>query len=173
MKVRDATSADAAALDAMIRELAAFEAHAGDLAFSVEQLARALAGDPPRLHAIIAEDAGGPAGFVTYSIDFAIWTGGDVVRVDDVFVRERARGGGAGTRLMQRIAELALAGGMSCRWEIEPANRRAQRFYGTLGVEIRDKKIARWDSAAMRALVARGPASGHDRSPGPQPDNKD
>jgi GNAT superfamily N-acetyltransferase len=148
VNLRDATAADAAALDSMIRELAAYEGHTGELAFTVDQLARALSGSPPRLRAAIAEDADGAAGFVTYTIDYAIWTGGDVLRVDDVFVRERARGGGTGRRLMLRIAELALAGGLSSRWEIEPGNRGAQRFYESLGVEIRDKKVARWSPAA-------------------------
>ena len=93
-------------------------------------------------------------GFVSYTIDFAIWTGGDVIRVDDVFIRERARKSGVGTSLMLRIAELALAGGMTCRWEIEPSNLGAQYFYGTLGVDIREKVVARWGEAAMRAAVA-------------------
>ena len=155
MKVRDATAADAAAIDLMIRELAAYEGHTGALAFTVDRLAQALAENRPRLRAVIAEDAEGPVGFVTYTIDYAIWTGGDIVRVDDVFVRERARGNGAGTRLMLRIAELAIAGGMLSRWELQSANLRAQRFYESLGVEIRDKKVARWSTAAMRACLAR------------------
>jgi GNAT superfamily N-acetyltransferase len=155
VKVRDATAADAPALDSMIRELAAYEGHTGELAFTVDRLAQALSGDRPRLRALIAEDADGAAGFVTYTIDYALWTGGNVIRVDDVFVRERARGTGTGTRLMLRIAELSIAGGMSSRWEIEPANLRAQRFYQSLGVEIRDKTVARWTLAAMQAAVAR------------------
>ncbi len=157
MNIRDATAADAAALDSMIRELAAYEGHTDELAFTVDRLAQALSGDPPRLRALIAEDAVGAVAFVTYTVDYAIWTGADVVRVDDVFVRERARRTGAGTRLMLRIAVLSIAGGMSSRWEIEPANLRAQRFYESLGVEIRDKKVARWNRAAMQAALARKP----------------
>lgn len=155
MNIRDATAADAAEIERMIHELVAYESHTGTLAFSVAQLAAALSGSAPRLRALVAEDDDGLIGFVSYTIDFAIWTGGDVIRVDDVFVRERARGSGAGTRLMLRIAELALAGGMTCRWEIEPANLGAQYFYGTLGVDVREKMIARWSEAAMRAALAR------------------
>lgn len=152
MIVRDATAADAAEIAQMIRDLVAYEGNVGALAFSVEQLAAALSGDAPRLRALVAEDDQGPIGFVSYTIDFAIWTGGDVIRIDDVFVRARARGTGAGTALMLRIAELALAGGMTCRWEIEPSN---QYFYGTLGVDLRDKIVARWSEASMRSALAR------------------
>jgi GNAT superfamily N-acetyltransferase len=154
VRIRAAQPSDAAVLAAMIRGLADHEGTAGEVAFSLEQLERALAGDRPRLHAILAEDSGGAIGFVTYTIDFAIWTGGDVVRVDDVFVRERARGRGTGRLMMARIAELAMAGGMSARWEIEPANSAAQRFYEGLGVAIRDKTVARWSLADMRRLLA-------------------
>jgi GNAT superfamily N-acetyltransferase len=153
IRTRAARPSDAAALAAMIRELADHEGATGELAFSVEQLERALTADRPRLHAILAEDSSGPIGFVTYTIDFAIWTGADVVRVDDVFVRDHARRRGTGRLLMTRIAELAIAGGMSARWEIEPVNLAAQRFYEGLGVTIRDKIVARWTLHSMRRLL--------------------
>jgi GNAT superfamily N-acetyltransferase len=159
MIIRNATAADAAEIDRMIRDLVAYEG-TGTPTFTVEQLATALSGTPPRLHALVAEDDEGLIGFVSYTIDFAIWTGGDVIRVDDVFVRARARGTGAGTRLMLRIAELALAGGMTCRWEIEPVNLGAQHFYGTLGVNLREKIVARWSEAAMRTALARAQERG-------------
>ena len=155
MVIRHATAADAAEVGDMIRELVTYEGNVGTLAFGVEQLASALSGDAPRLHALVAEDDQGLIGFVSYTIDFAIWTGGDVIRIDDVFVRARARGTGAGTALMLRIAELALAGGMTCRWEIEPSNLGAQYFYGTLRVDLREKIVARWSEAAMRSALAR------------------
>ncbi len=155
MKIRDATPADATAIKLMIRELIAYEGTSIELTFTVEQLAAALSGEAPRLRGLIAEDADGIAGFATYTVDFAIWTGGDVLRIDDVFVRERARGAGAGSALMARIAEIGIAAGMPCRWEIEVSNTRAQHFYSTLGVEIRDKKVARWSLIAMRTALAK------------------
>ncbi len=155
MKIRDATPADATAIKLMIRELVAYEGISAELNFTVEQLAAALDTEKPRLHALIAEDAEGVAGFVTYTIDFMLWTGGDILRIDDLFVRERARGAGAGTALMVAIAEIAVGEGLPCRWEIEMGNTRAQHFYATLGAEIRDKKVARWSGAAMRAFLGR------------------
>jgi GNAT superfamily N-acetyltransferase len=155
MNIRNATAADAAGIDRMIRDLVAYEGNTATPAFGVEQLAAALSGSTPRLRAVVAEDEEhGLMGFVSYTIDFAIWTGGDVIRVDDVFIRERARGSGVGTQLMLRIAELALAGNMTCRWEIDPANLGAQYFYGTLGVDVREKMVARWSAAAMQTAIA-------------------
>lgn len=155
MHIRPALPGDAAAIKLMIRELVAYEGITAELNFSVEQLAAALTGSPPKLQALIAEDGEGVAGFVTYTIDFMLWTGGDILRIDDLFVRERARGAGAGTALMARIAEIAVEAGLPCRWEIEMANTRAQHFYATLGAELRDKKIARWSVMAMRTALAK------------------
>jgi GNAT superfamily N-acetyltransferase len=160
MIVRNAMAADAVEIEHMIRDLVAYEGNVGALAFGVDELAAALSGNPPRLRALVAEDGEGLVGFVSYTIDFAIWTGGDVLRVDDVFVRARARGTGAGTGLMLRIAELALAGGTTCRWEIEPSNLGAQYFYGTLGVDLREKIVARWGEAQMRAALVRAQGRG-------------
>ena len=153
MNVRDATARDAAAINLMICELAAYEDHAGELEFEVEQLVEALSGETPRLRAAIAESSDGPVRFFTYTIDFAIWTGGEIIRVDDIFVREQARGSGAGTLMMRRIAQLAIGRGATCRWEIEPDNVGARRFYRSIGVEVRDKKIGRWNRSAMLQLI--------------------
>jgi GNAT superfamily N-acetyltransferase len=160
MNVRNATAADAAEIERMIRDLVAYEGSTSAPAFTVEQLAAALSGDAPRLRALVAEDDNGLIGFVSYTIDFAIWTGGNVIRIDDVFIRERARKGGVGRRLMLRIAELALAGNMTCRWELDPSNLGAQYFYGRLGVDLREKIVARWSEAAMRTALAQAQERG-------------
>ena len=52
--------------------------------------------------------------------------------------------------MMYRVAEIATRLGVTCRWEIEPENTLAQRFYRKLGVEIRDKKVARWSGASLQ-----------------------
>nr|WP_298681815.1 GNAT family N-acetyltransferase [uncultured Dongia sp.] len=141
-------------LDDLIRQLAAHEGAADLITFTSAQVTEALGGNSPRLRAILAEDAEGVCGFVTYTIDFAIWNGGDILRVDDVFVCARARRRGVGRLLMRRIAELALAGNMIARWEIEPANIAAQKFYQGLGATLRDKIVARWELPAMKAAAA-------------------
>lgn len=155
--LRTATHEDAAILDALIRDLAAHEKASDLIAFSVDQVAAALAASPPRLNAILAEDSTGPLGFITYTVDFAIWNGGDIIRVDDLFVVERARRKGVGRLLMLEIAKIALEMNVITRWEIEPVNLPAQAFYRGLGAYIRDKVVAHWDNASMKAALA-GPS---------------
>lgn len=157
-ELREARPEDAAALEGLIRELAEHDGVIGDVHFTQAQLHAALSGEMPRLRAIVAVsgDAGGGeiVGFVTYTIDFAIWVGSDVIRVDDLFVSAKARGQRIGQRLMREIAHRALAGGMLVRWEVMPGNEAAQGFYRRLGAELRPKIIARWDRPAMAALLS-------------------
>ena len=150
--VRPATASDAADLERLIRALAAFDGVPERVRFTRAQLAAALSGAAPRLHALVAERGGVVLGFVSYTVDFAIWTGGEIVRVDDLFVTGTCRGQGIGRRLLAAVADLALARGAAACWEVEPANAAAQAFYRSLGVELRPKIAARWWPDAMAAF---------------------
>lgn len=160
MHVRRADPAHAEVIGRLIRSLAAYEGHAAEVRFSDSQLRRALSGGVPRLHALLAECRGEIIGMLTYTVDFAIWVGGDVVRVDDVFVSESARRKGVGTALFDGLARICAAAGMTARWEIESANASAQAFYRSLGVDIGPKIIARWSEHAIRERAASQPLVG-------------
>lgn len=157
---REAVPDDAGPLAALIKELAAYDGNAADVHFSPQQLRGALSGAAPRLRAILAIDGNRPIGFITYTIDYAIWAASDVLRIDDLFFSADYRGRGLGKRLMTEIARRAVAGGMVARWEVMPQNIQAQAFYRGLGADLRDKIVARWDGAAMIALLGRGESTG-------------
>lgn len=152
--LRDAEPADAAALAVLIKELAAHDGNAADVHFTSDQLRQALAGPAPKLRAILALDGEKPIGFITYTIDFAIWVASDVMRIDDLFLSAAYRGQGLGRRIMTEMARRATAGNMVARWEVVPHNTNAQAFYRSLGAELRDKIVARWSGDAMAALLA-------------------
>jgi ribosomal protein S18 acetylase RimI-like enzyme len=152
---RDARPEDAEALTALIKALAVYDGNGADVHFSSDQLRAALSGPAPRLLAILALDGAKAIGFVTYTIDYAIWVASDVLRIDDLFFSADYRGRGLGKRLMAEIARRAIAGNMVARWEVMPQNLKAQAFYRSLGAELRDKIVARWDGKAMAALLAR------------------
>lgn len=151
--LRDARPEDAEALRALILELATHDGNAADVHFTSAQLREALAGPAPKLRAILAVEDETPIGFITYTIDFAIWVASDVMRIDDLFISKAHRGRGIGKQLMTEIARRAVAGRMVARWEVMPQNVNAQAFYRSLGAELRDKIVARWDGKAMAALL--------------------
>ncbi len=154
LRVRDGRASDAEDIARMIEELVTYEQTSAKLAFTVDQLLAAL--NSGCLRAVVAEDDAGVLGFVSYTYDFAIWSGGRILRVDDVYVRARARRAGVGRMMMRRIAELAQDTARAVRWEIEPKNQDAQRFYASMGVELRNKVVARWSPEAMQSLLQRG-----------------
>ena len=140
---RSATLGDACHIDRLLRSLAEFEGVLVDLTFTLADLEHALS-QSGQFHALVAESDDEIAGCVTYTWDFAIWSGGPILRVDDLIVDERYRGRGAGTALMQAVAERALERGAKMRWEVEPSNENALKFYARLGVTLRNKIVARW-----------------------------
>ncbi len=152
-----ADAGDAPAIYSMVVALADSEGTRQDLVCDVETFRNALAGPHPRLHALLAvARAHGAVGVVTFTFDYAVWTGGEVLRVDDVFVQEGFRRQGVGRALMREIASICIGRATPCRWEIEASNTVAQTFYRSLGVDVRDKRVARWSLPAMNTQVAAG-----------------
>jgi GNAT superfamily N-acetyltransferase len=59
---------------------------------------------------------------------------GETVLMNDLFVREEARGQGAGRTLIEASAEVARErGAHHLEWATEPSNRAAQRLYDSTG----------------------------------------
>jgi GNAT superfamily N-acetyltransferase len=159
VRIRAATPADAPAVMDLMRALAD---HGGDEAFVLpppERLAEAMAASPPLAEALIAEAAGEPVGYVSWTTAHSIWSGGPYLNLDDLFVREDWRGGRVGEALMRAFAEVALARGLRARWEVAEINGPAQRFYARLGAELVPKRIARWSLPAMAAVASDGSAA--------------
>ncbi|MCF6744859.1 GNAT family N-acetyltransferase [Blastococcus sp. KM273128] len=140
--VRRAGPADAAAVLAMVREIAAHEgtpdAVAGGLGTWTAMLAR------PDVVVLLAERDGEPAGYVSAVRRLHLWLGRDILGLDDLFVRAGFRGAGVGRLLMTELGALAAREGLAVRWEVREDNVAAQRFYRRLGADLRTKVVAFW-----------------------------
>lgn len=144
--IRRATPADAADVAAMVAEIAAHEGQAAQVHVSDEQWAPLLA--RPEVHVLLAERGGAPVGYVSAVRQLHLWTGGDVLNLDDLYVRPAHRDAGAGRRLMAALATLAAPEQLLIRWGMEADNVDAQRFYRRLGATLRPKVLARWTPSA-------------------------
>lgn len=117
----------------------------------VAELRRAGFGKDRKFGVLLAEYNGEPAGYVSYTTNYSIWLGADVVMIDDVFVIEKYRGKGIGEALMLRMKEVARAGGHTrLRWGVESDNHGAIRFYERLGATLHTKGICTWDVLPCR-----------------------
>ena len=150
--IRRATPADAGGVATMVAEIAAHENQAGQVHVDVDQW-RALLGRTEVI-VLLAERDGQAVGYVSALRQLHLWTGGDVLNLDDLYVRPGQRDGGVGRRLMAALAGLAAPEQLLIRWGMEVDNIGAQRFYRRLGAGLRPKVVAAWTPSAYAELVA-------------------
>ena len=142
--VRLATSDD---LDSVVRLIAEFRDWWGKFQPSSEAIAATAAElleneDTEFLLAL--DDAGGAAGICQLRYRLSVWTGADDCWLEDLFVSERARGGGHGRALVHAAFDSARERG--CRrmeLDVNEQNEGALRFYESLGFSREPKPPGR------------------------------
>ena len=150
--IRRAGPADAATVHTLVLEIAAHEDSLQHVLVTRDGWARLLERDD--VVVLLAERDGRALGYTSAVRRLHLWTGGDVLAVDDVFVRPGERSRGLGRRLLTAMAAFADADGLQMTWGVEPDNARAQAFYRGLGATLRHKVVAGWAPEAYRALLA-------------------
>ncbi|HEX6097584.1 MAG TPA: GNAT family N-acetyltransferase [Thermoanaerobaculia bacterium] len=148
--IRDAEPDDLEAVLGHMRALAEHEGMSVYFALTAEALRACCMGSAKRFHVLVAVSEGAVVGYATYMFQFSPWAGREYLFLDDLYVSPEARGAGIGARLMQRVAQVALERDVDARWHVEMDNRAAQKFYRTLGAELREKRIAYWLREVMR-----------------------
>lgn len=132
MIIRQAQAGDGATLHALLTELAAFEQ--GSVDATAADLERDGFGPHPLFEALLAEMDGRAVGMLTFLPLYSSWRGRPALLIHDLFVRDAARGLGAGKALVGRLADIARARGC-CRIDVQVLdwNDRARAFYAALG----------------------------------------
>lgn len=149
--IRRATPADAATVQTLVLEIAEHEGDLEHVTVTDERWATLLGRDD--VVVLLAERAGRPLGYVSAVRRLHLWRGGDLLAVDDVWVRAPERGHGLGRELLTAMARLAAPENLLITWGVEPDNTGAQRFYRRLGATLRPKVLAGWAPAAYRPLL--------------------
>lgn len=170
--IRAATPEDVPAIQAMIRELAAYERAPQEARATVEQLRDALFGPDAVASALIAESASesasesegaaahegdGPAGFALWFRNFSTWTGKPGMYLEDLYVRPELRGGGHGKALLAALAAICVERGYErFEWTVLDWNERALGVYRSIGALPQDEwTVQRLSGPALHALAAR------------------
>lgn len=160
--VRSATPADAAVIVQLIQELAAYENEpASSVKITEADVLRDGFGERPRFEALLAGKDGRADGLALFFHNYSTWEGRAGIYLEDLFVRESARGQGLGMALMQRLAE--IAGERGCKrldfWVLHWNPTRD--FYHRLGIKHMDQWLPyRLDGAGIAKLAAGQIASG-------------
>ena len=153
--LRFATVEDIELLLQLIRELAAYEKAPEAVVATEDDLRRHGFGPEPRFEALLAFFDDEPAGFALFYPDFSTWRGRPGLFLEDLYVREWARGRGVGRRLMTRLAALAV----DRDWPALHFNvldwNPARGFYRRLGIERRNEWLPHSATGeALRRLAA-------------------
>jgi GNAT superfamily N-acetyltransferase len=136
---------DAAAVFTMVRELAAHEGSLEAVTSDAQRWEQMLAHPDVTVLIAVADDE--PVGFVSAVRQLHLWSGAEIVALDDLYVRSAARNRGVGEALMLALAE--RSGALPIRWEVEEGNLAGQRFYLRLGARLRRKVVAWWNPTAF------------------------
>lgn len=152
--VRLAQPEDAVTILGLIEDLAAFEDLSDQVRATEADILRDGFGPKPRFECLIAEHRDKPIGFALFFHSYSTFEGRSGLYLEDLFVREEARGLGAGRALMVKLAKLALERNCA-RFELSVLHwNPAREFYHRLGFAHKEEWLPfRLDGAALRSLA--------------------
>ena len=156
LTIRSATSADLPLICELIRDLAAYERLADAVRFDPAVLETKLFGARPYAEVVIGELDGAAQGFALFFHNFSTFEGRPGIYLEDLFVRETARGSGLGQALLAHLAALAVERDCArLEWSVLDWNAPAIGFYHKLGARAMDDwTLMRLDGAALSGLAA-------------------
>ncbi|XP_008766059.2 thialysine N-epsilon-acetyltransferase isoform X3 [Rattus norvegicus] len=136
-RIREAKESDCGDIMRMIRELAEFE----KLSHQVK----------------ISEEGSLVVGYGLYYFIYSTWTGRNIY-LEDIYVMPKYRGQGIGTKIIKKVAEVALRKGCSqFRLAVLNWNKKAVNLYKFLGAQDLTESEGwlsfRFEGEAMRELA--------------------
>ena len=134
--VRPVRPSDVPAVVAMVHELADFERAADQCRLTAGQLAGVLFDEPTVFGHVAVDDGDEPVGFALWFLSFSTWTGTSGIHLEDLYVRPRARGTGAGGALLAALADICVRRGYQrLEWVMLDWNPAAE-FYAAIGATV-------------------------------------
>lgn len=155
--IRAASAADTALILSLIRELADYEKLLDRVVATEEKLRQTLFGSKPCAEVLIAEVDGIAQGFALYFQNYSTFLATPGIYLEDLYVRESARGVGVGLKLIASVAKRAVA--LDCgrfEWAVLDWNEPALKFYRALGAVAQNEwTVQRLHGQALLDLAAK------------------
>jgi len=158
LRIEDATEADVPLILTFIRELAEYEEGLDRVSVTEEKLHATLFGPKPYVEAIIAYENDSPVAFAIYFFTYTSFAGLPSLYLEDIFVRQAARGLGIGRHLLAFLARRASQRGCArMEWSVLNWNEPAMAFYKKLGAEpVSDWIVFRLANEKLEELAKLG-----------------
>ncbi|SFD00795.1 Ribosomal protein S18 acetylase RimI [Nocardioides terrae] len=149
--IRRAGVQDAGTVLALMHELAEHEDSAGAVRCTEDDWRRMLANRSVLV--LLAHLDDHPVGYVSGVRQLNLWIGGDLLAMDDLYVRPGARSSGVGGRLMAALAEAVTSERLVITWGAREDNEAGHRFYRRIGASLRTKVVASWSPHQYAAYL--------------------
>jgi GNAT superfamily N-acetyltransferase len=154
--IRPAQPSDVAHIHAMIVELAVFEKLEHLVVATEALLHEGLFGSKPSCEAIIGEENGEVVTFALFFHNFSTFLTKKGLYLEDLYVRQAFRGKGYGTRMLKKLAQVAVE--RNCgrfEWSVLDWNEPAINLYKAMGADVMPEwRICRVAGEALTDLAA-------------------
>jgi GNAT superfamily N-acetyltransferase len=155
--IRPARASDVAHIHSMIVELAVFEKLEHMVVATEALLHEGLFGTKPSCEAIVGEENGVVVTFALFFHNFSTFLTKKGLYLEDLYVRESHRGKGYGTRMLKRLAQIAVE--RNCgrfEWSVLDWNEPAITLYKAMGAAILPEwRICRVTGDSLASLAQR------------------
>jgi GNAT superfamily N-acetyltransferase len=155
IEIAEATERDTPIILDLIKQLAEYERLSDRVTATEEQLRKTLFGARPAAEVLLAAVDGETVGFAVFFGNYSTFLAKSGIYLEDLFVKPHARGGGVGTALLARLAQLAVE--RDCgrvEWAVLDWNTPSIRFYESLGaVALSDWTTFRLTGEALAKLA--------------------
>ena len=113
-----------------------------------------LFGENPRVYTLIAEVDGKVQGMAMWFLNYSTWHGRHGIWLEDLYVREQARGNGIGTALLKALAKIAVDNDYRrVEWTVLRWNEPSIGFYSSIGAhDMGEWTTMRLDGEALKTL---------------------
>jgi GNAT superfamily N-acetyltransferase len=154
--IRPAQPSDVAHIHSMIVELAVFEKLEHLVVATEALLHEGLFGSKPSCEAIIGEENGEVVTFALFFHNFSTFLTRKGLYLEDLYVRQAYRGKGYGTKMLRKLAQLAVE--RNCgrfEWSVLDWNEPAINLYKAMGADVMPEwRICRVTGPALTELAA-------------------
>jgi len=145
LKIRQASVNDVDTIFELIYAIAQYHNQEQYVLTNKEELINSGFSSNPKFGVILAEIDNEIAGYLSYTINYSIWSGSNFMNIDDVFIWDKYRGKNIGKELMGKSQVISKSLGIKkIKWEVEKDNHGAIKFYTKLGAKITIKGVCSW-----------------------------
>jgi GNAT superfamily N-acetyltransferase len=154
MIIRKGTPTDMPAVLSLIKELAAYEKEPDAVVVTVEDLVRDGFSPNPLFHCFVAEVNDRIIGIALYYYRYSTWKG-KTIHLEDLIVKEKERGIGAGMALYKEVIKQGKKDGVRrIEWAVLDWNQNAIDFYEKTGAKVlSDWRLVQMDEQGMEAFL--------------------